>query len=262
VDARSAASPLTAPGSPSNLAASSAGGSVTLTWTAPGGGDPTTAYVIEAGSAPGLANLATFSTGNSSTIFQAAGVGAGTYYVRVRAANGFGTSGASNEAVLVVGGLPGVAPGAPSGLTSTVNAGGTVSFVWNAASGSPTSYVIEAGSSSGLANLANSDLGGARTSMTATGVGAGTYYVRVRAKNAFGIGGPSNEVVLVVGALACDPNLEVTGLNFLGTWVSAVPVGPSKGQTATFVIRLLPGSDVFFEGTYSDTAARRGVRPE
>jgi hypothetical protein len=135
----------TSPGSPRNLVASASGSSVTLSWVAPNGGDPMTAYVIEAGSAPGLANLAAFSTGNTLTIFHASGIGAGTYYVRVRAANAFGSSAASNEAVLVVGGSPGTAPGAPSGLTSTVNAGGTVGFAWNAASGSPTTYVIEAG---------------------------------------------------------------------------------------------------------------------
>jgi hypothetical protein len=171
---------------------------VTLTWSAPGSGDAVTSYIIEAGSAPGLANLANFSTGNTLTMFQASGVGGGTYYVRIRAASGSGTSAASNEAILVVGGSAGVAPGAPTGLRNTVNAGGTVSFVWNAASGSPTTYVIEAGSQSGLANLANSDLGGPATSMTATGVGPGTYYVRVRAKNAHGISSPSNEIVVTV----------------------------------------------------------------
>jgi hypothetical protein len=205
-----AASAATAPGAPLNLVASSAGSSVTLTWSAPSSGDVVTTYIIEAGSFPGAANLANFSTGNTLTVFQASGIGAGTYYVRLRAANQFGTSVvASNEAILVVGGSPRVAPGAPTGLTNTVNSGGTVGFAWNAATGSPTTYVIEAGSQSGLANLANSDLGSAATTMTAAGVGAGTYYVRVRAKNAFGISGPSNEVIVTV---------VVAGSSFSGNW--------------------------------------------
>jgi hypothetical protein len=73
------ASAATAPGAPLNLVASSSGSSVTLTWSAPSSGDAVTSYIIEAGSAPGLANLANVSTGNALTIFQASGVAAGTY---------------------------------------------------------------------------------------------------------------------------------------------------------------------------------------
>jgi hypothetical protein len=186
----------TAPGAPTGLTASSTGSTVFLNWAAATGGGAAAAYVIEAGSTPGAANLANFSTGSTATSFSAGGVGAGTYYVRVKATNAAGTSAASNEATLVVGG--GGAPGAPTGFTITGNSGGTVSFAWNAASGGPTSYIIEAGSAPGATNLANSDLGGTATIFTAAGVGRGTYYVRLRAKNAFGVSGPSNEVVLVV----------------------------------------------------------------
>lgn len=80
----------------------------------------------------------------------------------------------------------------------TGNSGGTVSFAWTAATGGPTSYIIEAGSTPGATNLANSDLGSTATTFTTTGVGRGTYYVRLRAKNSFGVSGVSNEVVLVV----------------------------------------------------------------
>ena len=71
---------------------------------------------------------------------------------------------------------------------------------WQAPSGGSASYVVEAGSAPGLTNLANFDTQSPATSYTATGVGAGTYFVRVRAKNACGAsGGASNEVVIVVG---------------------------------------------------------------
>jgi uncharacterized protein YfaP (DUF2135 family) len=50
-----------------------------------------------------LANLADFSTASSTTTFSGRDVPLGTYHVRVRARNGFGTSGPSNEAILVVG---------------------------------------------------------------------------------------------------------------------------------------------------------------
>jgi hypothetical protein len=98
----------------------------------------------------------------------------------------------------VEGAGPCVAPAAPAGLAATFNVGGVVSLTWNGPTVSPTTYVIEAGSLPGITNLANSDLGGPGTSMTTTGVAPGTYYVRVRARNACGISAPSNEIVVVV----------------------------------------------------------------
>jgi len=181
---------------PTGLTASSSGATVTLNWSAPSSGTPS-AYVIEAGSAPTLANLANFSTGSTATTFSAGGVGAGTYYVRVKATNSSGTSGASNEATLVVGGGCSGPPPAPASFTLTANGGGTVSFVWGAAA-TATTYAIEAGSTPGAANLANADLGSAATSATFNGVGRGTYYVRLRARNSCGTSGQSNEVLLVV----------------------------------------------------------------
>jgi predicted Zn-dependent protease len=189
---------VVAPGPPGGLTASASGSSVTLSWRAPSSGSAPTTYIIEAGSSPGAANLAAFSTGNTSTTFSTTGVGAGVYYVRVRAANSAGTSAASADALLTVGGGCGAAPSAPTSLRVVSNSGGTVVLSWTASSGTPTTYIVEAGSSPGLANLANSDLGGPSTSLTALNVGRGTYYVRVRAKNACGVGAVSNEIVLVV----------------------------------------------------------------
>jgi hypothetical protein len=181
---------------PINLSNTVVGSSVTLVWTAPAG--VVTSYVIEAGSSSGLANLANFSTGSSLTTFSTTGVPVGTYYVRVRAVDSSSTPGpASNEVVIVVIGGGCVLPGAPTGLTTTTNSGGTVTLGWIAAPGSPTSYVLEAGSAPGMANLASTDVG-ATTSFTATGVVAGTYFVRVRGRNACGIGAVSIEITVVV----------------------------------------------------------------
>ena len=91
-----------------------------------------------------------------------------------------------------------VAPTAPSGFGVSSNAAGNVSFAWNASAGAGT-YVIEAGTAAGSSNLvAAADLGSATNSYTTSGVGAGLYYVRLRARNACGTSGPSNEVTLVV----------------------------------------------------------------
>jgi hypothetical protein len=184
------------PGAPRTLQATATGSSVLLNWAAPNDGGAPTSYSIEAGSGPGSANLANFPTGNTALSFGADGIPDGTYYVRVRASNSIGVSPPSNEATLVVGCTS--APGPPAALTIVANSGGTVTLSWQASTGGSISYIVEAGTASGLANIVAIDLGNAGVSLTANGVGAGTYYVRIRGRNRCGIGPASNEVVLIV----------------------------------------------------------------
>src|SRR5262245_26215871 len=93
-----------------------------------------------------------------------------------------------------------VAPGGPANLTASVN-GTTVTLIWQPPeSGDPaTSYVIEAGSVSGQSDLASFDTLTSATSFVASAVPSGRYFVRVRARNAAGLGPASNEVVVMVG---------------------------------------------------------------
>lgn len=93
--------PPVPPPAPTQLAASVAGGIVTLSWAAGTGAANVTSFVIEAGSQGGSANLGAFGTGVVDTTFSAL-VPSGTYYVRLRAANAHGLSAASNEVVVVV----------------------------------------------------------------------------------------------------------------------------------------------------------------
>jgi hypothetical protein len=185
-----------APGAPQTLAASATGSSILLTWSAPTDGGAPTTYAIEAGTAPTSSNLANFPTGNTALSFAAGGVPDGTYYVRVRASNAVGVGPPSNEATLVVGCTS--APGAPAGLTIVTNGGGAVALAWQPSPGGPTSYIIEAGTESGLADLLALDLGTSNTGLAASGVGAGRYFIRVRGLNRCGTGPASNEITLVV----------------------------------------------------------------
>ncbi len=74
-------------------------GTVSLEWV--GGAGLHSSFVVEAGSGPGLANLAQFPVAAGSTLV-VPGVPAGAYYVRVRALNYVGASASSNEVMVVV----------------------------------------------------------------------------------------------------------------------------------------------------------------
>ena len=128
----------------------------------------------------------------------------------------------------------------PTNLAATVVAS-TVTVTWSAPGGDPVvSYILEAGSAPGLSDLVISDLGGPATSLVATGVSPGTYYVRVRARSVTGTGAPSNEITVTVGAGSCTtppgtPSNLVASSN--GSTVSLTWAAPSTGcAPTTYVI--------------------------
>jgi glucose/arabinose dehydrogenase len=90
-----------APPAPFGFVASVSGQLVALAWSLSGTNNGPTAFVIEAGSAPGLADLAQAAIDGS---LRGVTVGAPprTYYVRLRSANACGTSGPSNEIVVTI----------------------------------------------------------------------------------------------------------------------------------------------------------------
>jgi hypothetical protein len=91
-----------APGPPSGTAATVSGSTVTVVWNAPAGGNVPISYIVEAGSGPGLSDLANSDLGDAGTTLVANGVGSGTYFVRMRASNSCGTGLPSNEIVVTV----------------------------------------------------------------------------------------------------------------------------------------------------------------
>jgi hypothetical protein len=246
--------PSCAPAAPTGLAANVSGSLVSLAWT-PGGGCSADSYIVQAGSAPGLTDLANFSIGGLSPSLSAAGVANGVYYVRVRAANGTLVSGPSNEVVVTVGGACPV-PLAPDFLAANVR-GTSVSLTWRSPFPTcvPTSYVIQAGSSSGASDLANFSTGSTATSFSAAGVAFGIYYVRVRAAYGPVIGPPSNEVIVRLNALLPG---------FAGSWIGNLqiddcadldPAGTQPLRVCAFLIRT-----VTFQLTLSqDGATARGT---
>jgi hypothetical protein len=187
-----------------NQPALTSGPTLTLSWAAPTLGTPTS-YLVEASSSPGgPPNLANFNTGSTQTSLVAPDVPPGTYYVRVRGVDASGPGPASNEVTVTIG-SGGVCPSAPLVLNIAAQNGGAVTLSWQAPlTGAPGSYVIQAGSSSNTANLANVDTNSTALVLAVPNVPPGTYFVRVYARsNACAgpslLGPPSNEVVLSVG---------------------------------------------------------------
>jgi hypothetical protein len=184
----------TLPSRPTALSVTVSGSTVTLTWLAAYGCTPAS-YVITAGSTPGAANIVVFPTGNSATTFTVSAVPTGLYYVSVLAESAAGRSAPSNEVIVAVG-VPCTVPPAPAGLAATATST-TGTLTWVAGSPGTTSYILEAGSADGLSNLVVVDTGSAATTFTAAAP-AGIYYVRVRARNACGVGPASNEAMVAI----------------------------------------------------------------
>ena len=126
---------------------------------------------------------------------------------------------------------------------------------WNSSSGT-TQYRIEAGSQPG-ASTVQFNTGSAQTSFFVPNVPNGTYYVRVRAIGSGGVSGPSNEVPVTVGSVACTgPPAAPTGLaaTTLGrsvslTWSTSgvltsvvIEAGSAPGASNVGVFTLAPGS--------------------
>jgi hypothetical protein len=187
--------PLQPPGRPG---AWMSGRRLTLTWPTPADGGVPTGYVVEAGTVAGIRNLGAVS--GTARAFTYESVPDGVFFLRVRATRGPRVGAPSPEVMLNVGGLPGP-PASPTGVSAIVS-GGTVILAWTAPIGPPpTHYVIEAGSSPGLADLAVFDTGNAVTTVTFPGIPPGRYVVRVRAGTALGLGVASAEALVVVGVV-------------------------------------------------------------
>lgn len=250
---RSALAVTSAPVLNNNQPVLNSGSTLTLSWTAPAAGTPTS-YLVEASSAPGgPANLASFNTGSTQTSLVVPGVPDGVYYVRVRGVDGSGASAPSNEVQVIVGTIA-VCPSAPRAFAAAAG-GNTVSLSWQApASGTTTSYVLQAGTAPGLANLVNTDLGSTALGFAAGNVPPGTYYLRVLARGpacaAPTFAGPaSNEVALTVGTAALgapvlNNNLPVqsSGPTLTLSWAA-----PASGVPTSYLVEaaITPGGAAF-----------------
>lgn len=126
-------------------------------------------------------------------------------------------------------------PAAPTAFSATAVLN-TVNLTWTpATTGGPAeTYLIEAGTGPGLANLVTISINAPQTSLSVGGVAPGIYYVRVRARNVRGTSTPSPEAAVNVGnctapgtprSLTASTNDTSVGL----TWAPPAGGGPVQG---------------------------------
>lgn len=165
---------------------------VAMQWTENPQGPIITGYQVRAGSAPGVTDIGVLPLPPTARTFTA-NAPPGTYYVRVVAVNAAGAGVASNEAVLVA--QPGTCtiPAVPTGVVASAQPG-RLTLQWNApASGAiPTTYFVQAGTTSGATDRFAAGLPGTLTSASGI-VPRGPYFIRMFATNACGASGPSIE---------------------------------------------------------------------
>lgn len=87
---------------PHDLVSRITGSTVTLEWSPPPGQTAPVGYVLRAGSAPGLSNLAQATAGPAQLSLTFDDVPVGVYYVRVHAVGALGPGPASNELIVIV----------------------------------------------------------------------------------------------------------------------------------------------------------------
>jgi fibronectin type 3 domain-containing protein len=185
------ATPVSAPGAPTNLTATRGNGQVALTWSAPAsnGGSAITAYKLYRGTTTNTETLVQ-TLGNVTSYTDISLSNGTTYYYKVTAVNTVGESALSTEALAT----PATVPGAPAGLTATAG-NNQVSLSWTApANGGSaiTGYKVFRSTTSGSETLLTT-LGNV-TSYTDPGLTVGTtYYYKVSAANVVGEGAQSGE---------------------------------------------------------------------
>jgi hypothetical protein len=176
------------PAAPINLQAFLIGRDVALSWAAGQGGGPPLGVLIEAGTAPGLANIGVHPLGATTSV-TVPNVPPGTYFVRAYAVNGSGRSAPSSELRVdmpVGGGCT-----APAATTFSVSAsGGSVAMSWGAVAGA-AGYRLEVGAAPSAAIVFTQLYGPDTTTLNLQGAPAGSYYARIVPVTACGAETPS-----------------------------------------------------------------------
>jgi hypothetical protein len=180
--------------------------SVTISF-APASPPPTTGYGIAASfnGNPIFTTTSPFFIGGL-TSFTSPPIAAGSYIIQIVAISGTTTL-AGPTATFVVGGGGPIALPLPNVMNAAQVTGSTVSLSWSASPNS-TSYeveaIVQATGQTFLLPVGN------QTTLIVPNVPVGNYIVRVRGRNALGVGPFSNQTIVVVGVILGVGDLQIT----------------------------------------------------
>ena len=205
----------TVPSAPTGLVASGGSGSVALSWTVPtlDGGSPITGYNVYRATSAGAEGTTPFATNvNGSSFTDTSVVNGTTYYYKVAAINGVGTSPQSGEASATPRAAATV-PSAPQGLTAT-GGNGSVQLSWSAPASNGganvTGYNVFRGTSAGNESTTPVATNVTTLSFADSPLTNGTtYYYTVVAINAVGASPPSGEASATPQATAPSAPVSV-----------------------------------------------------
>lgn len=167
--------------------------SLTVSWGAVtsyvvGAPSAATSYRVDFTTVPGGPVVASVTSASTSLTVQIPAGVLGTFYVTVRGVNSAGSGPASAPVAFTIGSAgPGPCTSAPAAVTGVSGgvAGGVARVQWNASAGA-TSYLVQAGSAVGAANLFPlTDIGNSTAAQAPVPPGF-TAWVRIFARNACG----------------------------------------------------------------------------
>ncbi|MGO8670964.1 MAG: choice-of-anchor tandem repeat GloVer-containing protein, partial [Capsulimonadaceae bacterium] len=255
----SATPALPAPAAPTGLTATAGNAQVALSWTASTGA---TTYNIYRGTASGAEGSTATATGITTTSYTNTGLTNGvTYFYKVAAVNGGGTSAQSSEASATP--EPPI-PAAPTGLTAAAG-NAQVALSWTASAGA-TAYNIYRGTASGAEGSSATATGITTTSYTDTGLTNGvTYFYKVAAVNGGGTSAQSSETSTMpaLQAPAAPTGLSATAGNsqVALSWTAstgATTYNIYRGSTTSVNTSTAVGTTP--STSYTDTGLTNGVR--
>ena len=207
----------TTPSAPTSLTATANGRTqINLTWTAPvsDGGATITGYKIEVSADAGSSwSTLVTNTTSTTTSYSHASLSTGTTRrYRVSAINSVGAGAASNVASATT---TSAAPEAVADLAATSASASAINLKWTAPGNGGrviTGYRLERKTGAGSYAVVSSSIAANATSYADSSLSAGTAYTyRIRAVNAVGNGGWSNEASATTGSVAPPPPVTPPG---------------------------------------------------
>ncbi|MCK6557574.1 S8 family serine peptidase [bacterium] len=229
-------SPPPPPAAPTNLAANAVSSSqINLAWQ--DNASDETGFEIDRATTSGGPYTQIATTGANVTTYSNTGLSPNTtYYYRVRATNGAGDSGNSNEAFATTQSPP-PPPAAPTNLTANAVSSSQINLAWQDNSSDETGFEIDRATTSGGPYTQIATTGANVTTYSNTGLSPNTtYYYRVRATNGSGDSNNSNEAFATTqnapsGNLALNKNATASS-TYNSTYTPARAVDGSTASSS------------------------------